>query len=91
MEKRPTLGSDQTTEEEDRFCMPTGLRIRSACQSCHTLGRFTPMEVMQRHQGAWEWRAHVLCAVCRAALSDALLSGVVPIRSSAPTPVRTSS
>lgn len=48
--------------------MPTGRRTRSACQECHTWGRFRPLEVMYRRRGAWEWRSRVLCAVCRVVL-----------------------
>lgn len=55
--------------------MSSAVRVRVACQSCHTRGYFRPVETMWRSRGAWEWRRWLLCAVCRLHLQTALLEG----------------
>jgi hypothetical protein len=71
--------------------MSTGLRIRSTCQSCQTRGQFRPLESMYHKRGAWEWRLHVLCAVCRLHLEqllDGRRSNAAPARPGAAPPAR---
>lgn len=45
--------------------MPTGLRLRSACQYCHTRGRYQRMEVTLRWGGVVHLRYLTFCASCR--------------------------
>jgi hypothetical protein len=71
--------------------MSTGLWIRSTCQSCQTRGRFRPLETMCYRPRAWEWRLHVLCAICRQHLEQQLLDNIydAPQRRHLGSPART--
>jgi len=45
--------------------MPTGSRLRTACQGCHTRGRFRRLEVTVYWQGVHHLRYLTFCAACR--------------------------
>jgi len=56
--------------KEDRFFMPTGSRLRSACQSCHSRGRYRPIELLLTEDNVTHWRQVVFCAACRSSWMD---------------------
>ena len=50
--------------------MPTGLRLRAACQVCHSRGQYRPIELFMRDQDVIRWHKLVLCAACRSSWMD---------------------